>query len=789
MRIREFALQRYGPLPESGRRRLAGFNLFYGPNEEGKTLTIDALVKMLLGRGARSFKAIDRVNESPEGYLILEQGGRELKLPEAGSLPELLQVSPGEWRNIFVVRDSDLAVDRESDFYRDLTHRLTGLRSAGLGRIREKLRERGQLTPGLDFQDTAPLKLKSNLRSAEQLVDRASQLAGQLKEEGYDRVEQRAALLEIELRERERQLERLEEARKGELYEKGSGALKLLQDRLTEVEALRDFSAAVEAEWRRLRETLAAAGEKEKQLCKAQAREEQLGRRAAAAFGEAAAAVEEQRHRKELLTAAVEPLLNRAAALDRSLKGKEAAGREPFFIRAALFSALGFLLSLAGLLTGPAWWLYLLAAVTGGILLAYGCFRLALQQGRSALAAINSALGFEAARLGFGAAGPLELRRELAEFTSRLAALERERDERDKEAAVRKDIGERISIEIDEVRHGIGAARDRLRRLKEGSAVETLEDYRGRLLLKEELTGEIERQRAILESHFGDAGFGDVPERALAAWREKISGYLPFRGKNRDCPYSEERSARLSGERDRIKVERKELGYRWERYHGQMQSIEKEFNALFSIFGGGFLPCQTIPELERAAAELSGWIEEAKRNKEAAVAAIGIFNEIEAEEGTKIEELFGTGSGVSDYFRRITAGRYREVIFDSAMKEIRVRPADSPSLAGSKLSGGAFDQLYFAIRLALGERLLGGAKGFFILDDPFVKADPVRLATLLEMLKRTVSRGWQILYFSAKGEVKEALQEEIEGGRVALFTISGESVAAEPPGSEQPLEE
>jgi len=54
----------------------------------------------------------------------------------------------------------------------------------------------------------------------------------------------------------------------------------------------------------------------------------------------------------------------------------------------------------------------------------------------------------------------------------------------------------------------------------------------------------------------------------------------------------------------------------------------------------------------------------------------------------------------------------------------------------------------------------------------FIKADPHRLAIQLEMLKTAVSRGWQVLYFSAKGEVKEALQKEINRGLVKLFTVS-----------------
>ncbi|UCC96181.1 MAG: hypothetical protein JSW40_05410, partial [Candidatus Omnitrophota bacterium] len=73
MKLKEFSIMRYGPLPSTGRGSLRNFNLFWGKNEDGKTLTIDALVKLLLGRNIKDFdRSIDRVEEEPEGYVIIE---------------------------------------------------------------------------------------------------------------------------------------------------------------------------------------------------------------------------------------------------------------------------------------------------------------------------------------------------------------------------------------------------------------------------------------------------------------------------------------------------------------------------------------------------------------------------------------------------------------------------------------------------------------------------------------------------------------------------------------------
>ena len=90
-----------------------------------------------------------------------------------------------------------------------------------------------------------------------------------------------------------------------------------------------------------------------------------------------------------------------------------------------------------------------------------------------------------------------------------------------------------------------------------------------------------------------------------------------------------------------------------------------------------------------------------------------------------------------------------------------------------KLSGGAYDQLYLSIRLALGEKLLKGKKGFFIMDDPFIKADPDRLQRQIETLKKISELGWQIMYFSAKGEIKDALKEDIKRGAINYVEVQG----------------
>ena len=228
MKIKEFSITRYGPLPDSGRVQLSDFNLFWGKNEYGKTLTIDALVKMLLGKKNKGFDMINRVKETPEGYVVLDDSkGREVKLPEGGTLPELADMNVSECRNIFIVINSDLSIARdparESDFYTSVTDRLTGLRTAEISKIEENLRKIGRITATGIFSDVEGEKLKTRINYAENLIKDIVILVDEINKKGFDEFEQESASLKEEIDRIEKELQSLENARKREKYETQKG--------------------------------------------------------------------------------------------------------------------------------------------------------------------------------------------------------------------------------------------------------------------------------------------------------------------------------------------------------------------------------------------------------------------------------------------------------------------------------------------------------------------------------------------------------------------------------------
>jgi exonuclease SbcC len=182
-------------------------------------------------------------------------------------------------------------------------------------------------------------------------------------------------------------------------------------------------------------------------------------------------------------------------------------------------------------------------------------------------------------------------------------------------------------------------------------------------------------------------------------------------------------------------------------------------------------PCRTTQELDNVAGLIKEYVNRIELNKRTAQDAIRIFENIDAEEKTRVSDLFGPGSSVSSHMRSITGGRYSEACYDLDKNAVYLVDGGNERVPARSLSGGAYDQLYLSIRLSIAERLLAEEKGFLLLDDPFVKADYNRLSKMMTILKRQADEGWQIIYFSAKAEVAEVLEEDINAGRISLLQL------------------
>ena len=165
MIIREFLIDLYGPV--RNRRRLApGFNLLCGDNETGKTLTVDALVKLLLGRQAREKVCRPGAGGAVPGRIvILEPKPGKRSSSRKAAISKVAGLSPPN-APIFSLSATATWLSRGKGVLRGLNRSPDRLRTAGIAAIIDKLYEMAALTPTGQFRNSGEVKLKSRLEEA-----------------------------------------------------------------------------------------------------------------------------------------------------------------------------------------------------------------------------------------------------------------------------------------------------------------------------------------------------------------------------------------------------------------------------------------------------------------------------------------------------------------------------------------------------------------------------------------------------------------------------------------------
>ena len=764
MKIKEYLITRYGPLKNKGPFQLKDFNLFWGKNEEGKTLTIDALVKLLLGRNTRDFERIDRVEENPEGYvIILDDRGKEVKLPEKGDLTKVVDLTPSECCNIFIVRNSNLSVARdvaqESEFYTNVTDRLTGLRTKEISKLKEILREIAKITPEGTFRNIKDEKLKTRMGDANSLEGKINDLVKEMKEKGFDKLEEESARQREEIERITQKIGSLEDARKREKYEKGKEALGKLKELLEKLKDLEIYNQDDEQLWRDCeKEVKNYTEQKEKLLTELQENEKELKKtseklseveRDFGVFDERKKKVDE-----------IRPELNEYVRKSETLAQQEIKSK--FFSLVGMISAILLGISLLGVIFSSSFLFYILVILFSISAVISGIFKFQFVRDKAWLAGAFERIKLTISKFELDSEDIKGILSNIQRFDEEYQKKHNELQQIEKEKEILEGkIKELRDKRIPDIENKIKDAYEKMDRIKAKSKEESLKEYIEKFKLKQEVERSIEEQNIILKNAFGEKS-KELKEN-IPYWEEEIGNLEKYKDKAKDLKYSETAVSELEKKKQVFEDKLKEINDKMVSFQEKMKEVERKVNEIL-LLEEEYLYCKTTVDLEAIKDKLQGFINENESNRDNVLKVIEIFEKIEAEEKEKVSELFGKNSPISKYFNEITGGLYEEVIFNQGNIEVKRR--DEKILGADKLSGGSYDQLYFSIRLALGEKLLKDKKGFFIMDDPFVKADPDRLQRQVEMLKKISKLGWQVIYFSAKGEIKDAFKGDIDRGTI-----------------------
>jgi len=355
-------------------------------------------------------------------------------------------------------------------------------------------------------------------------------------------------------------------------------------------------------------------------------------------------------------------------------------------------------------------------------------------------------------------------------FQEEFSKIEKEHNCIEKDLEILENEIKKIEAEVSELNIKINNSEKNIEEIKRKSGIELRDEYNKKLQRKTEQEKVCDKESGILKSYLGE---GEKREKEKSQyWKKSIDEYSIYKNKAAGIDYNEKNSAFLKDKRNSLIEEEKAIQKRMNTFVEELKEIEKAVNhKILMTSKENYLHCKTTIDLNGVKEKLESFIEENEWRKRIVQNVKEIFEEIEKEEEKKVTSLFGKNSPVSAYFMKITEGMYKNVEYDTMDKNVKVLSENGELLSAEKLSSGAYDQLYLSIRLALGEKILKGEKGFFIMDDPFVKSDINRLKRQLTILKELSKSGWQIIYFTAKDEVKDCLKNEIKNDEISYFEI------------------
>lgn len=644
MRIKEVYIQRYWKLRPFHAKFEKNTCIIFGPGGSGKTLIIDAILKMLLGKDAKEFIRHKEVEETPVGYVVIEKEGKEFKLGEEKYLSDIpgLELDPEDLKNVFVIEDADLEISDEDKFYGRVTDKLIGVRTEDIRKIKDKLRRRGRLTAKLEILDKQPHKIRTKLNNAKELRDNIKGYLDKAGSEGIDKLEKEKFDLRWNLKKLEESIELLEKARKKSEFDKLEAAFNEAKKSLQALKKLPD------------RNRISQLNGKLLDLKKEKGKLPQLER------------------------------------VTKSWKE-----RFQYFIISTTIAFIALVI----------FNLELISTIIPSILLLASLISLYKwhQSDRSLtqLETMKQSLVEEARALGTRAKTVEGAEEEITRISREMV---------EEEAVFNQEkgvLGKDLQIDEKDTEKFIEKAQRALTKLRQSIDLnisvtyeeEELKKAKAQIRIKKERLEEVEKQ---LQEH----------QKTM----------LDF----------SERAQRL------------------------------QFTDEFSNFK---LDCETknLESLEDLVRWLNQYIEQIEKDVKVSQEAFKIFEELESKEEAKSEELFGKDNKASRIFKGITSGMFEEVSYDSSHREISARRSLKKRLQkASELSRSEWTQLYTAVRVALGEELLKGEEGFFIIEEPFVHADSERLLKEFDMLKNLSKRGWQTIYFTAKDEIKEGLPKQMD---------------------------
>jgi len=208
MKISRIEIKKYGPLSLKMPITPSDFNLFWGLNEKGKSLVIEAILSNLpvsTPTGDRSSWSKELRSIDENDVLIEVEEEKEIYNNKKGKMLKL-NLSRVDIYNLFFVLNSNVMYDFEGKKDRELFQRALDTMSSTyidtLKDVKKKLLEMNKLTEKLELKSTASDDyLGERYTKAQEVLKSIDDLMKKIEEEKYQEVELRIAEIKRELEE------------------------------------------------------------------------------------------------------------------------------------------------------------------------------------------------------------------------------------------------------------------------------------------------------------------------------------------------------------------------------------------------------------------------------------------------------------------------------------------------------------------------------------------------------------------------------------------------------------
>ncbi|MGB9824714.1 MAG: ATP-binding protein [Candidatus Hydrothermia bacterium] len=774
MKISKIEINRFGPLKFKIPVKLGNFNLFWGSNETGKTLTIEAILKSLpFGfRGERgNWEKSYGIRVGGEGDVVLElEDGGVIYSQRSGKLLNL-PLTRNEIIKLFFILNSDVAYELNDQKSREVLQnamdKLTSTYVNEINAILRKLLELNNLTEKLDFSDSeASGKLKSRIAKADTFIEQVDSFLERIKREDLVKIEFEIASKKRRLEEIAELEERAKQVKRAQIYKKTVDLLERYEALNASLQSFKNYDEEslnklrqIVSELNNLEENLKEIKEKDLRTLEEKLKmlESQLSE---------AVKVKNERQRVELTEKLLrEKIVQYKAGLSRyeqNLKQRRSART------LSLISGILFIVSiLLPILTKIPYFFALTLILFGTTF--YFVIKYSMTVNEIRDFKLQERELFDRARsVGIKSSNVEEIENELE---SRKAEIE------EKEKVLERLQGEKSSLDETRIKL-IEKIQNYEKRKTELSAI--VESELGKLNVEDlkELEEKVTTKKSIEEN------IKSVLSELKGLWGHEISYEDDFDliikiGKeinrykiesHEGLEYAETQNIDLSD----LDEEKKKLIADIDDLSTKLQDVKRNYiifeNDYLNIMGEP-VSIETVSDLLEVKAEVEEWRRDLTKRKNLVVKLIKIIEEEYKESKARFSDLFTNLSDTSWIFSEITGQKYKRIIFDKDANSLKVEDATGNLLDISLLSGGTLDQLFFAIRLGIGRKILGERKGFFVLDDPFLKSDTERLKRELDLLMKVGDDGWQILYFTCKAEVRDYLTERY-GDRILFIDLN-----------------